>query len=294
MALFIAFDSGLSVPGLLGVGLALAFASLGIVSRKFPRVVALFLVLFSGFLIIWLRLYEFQIQRLAMWMVVAVILIAAGCLYLGAQPETNEGGKRSRSIRAIILSTFAAAIVVVFTFLSGSIGGIGKPSPASIAANAVTQVQGISCRGHVTYYPNGVIKMCVLASEDTLAGQPLPEGTTVSFDKDGLKEWCFLPHDTEIQGHLCKGGGHDFQTVFYPNGKLRVAWLGREEVIQDIPIAEYSFSSDVFGGGAGTYFYDNGNLKRAKVATDITVEGRSVTKGQVVVFDENGKLLGVE
>ena len=81
-------------------------------------------------------------------------------------------------------------------------------------------------------------------------------------------------------------------TCFYPNGKLKLAWLGRDEVIQGIPCAEYSFWADAFGGGAGTYFHENGNLKRCKLAKDVTVDGHLLRRGDYATFDEDGKFLG--
>jgi antitoxin component YwqK of YwqJK toxin-antitoxin module len=144
----------------------------------------------------------------------------------------------------------------------------------------------------VEYYSNGKLKTCTLARGDTLSGQPLAEGTVVTFTTDGVLDWCFLQKDAEIQGHLCKGQGHGWMTCFYPSGKLKLAWLGRDEIIQGIPCAEYSFWADAFGGGAGTYFHENGNLKRCKLARDLAIGGRALKKGTWAAFDEKGNYLG--
>ena len=152
-----------------------------------------------------------------------------------------------------------------------------------------TDVQGVSC-SYVVYYDDGKMKSCVLAREDTLSGQSLPLGTIVFFSRDGVMESCFLQRDTEIQGHLCKGRSDNWSTAFHPNGELKLAWLAKDEIIQDVPCASVSFWKDAFGSGAGTYFFADGKLRGCKLAQDATVGGLSFRKGDHVAFEENGKV----
>jgi hypothetical protein len=152
-----------------------------------------------------------------------------------------------------------------------------------------TDVQGVSC-SYVVNFDDGKMKSCVLAREDTLSGQPLPEGTIVFFSHDGVMESCFLQQDTEIQGHLCKGHADNWQTAFYPSGKLKLAWLAKDETIQGIPCASAKIWRAFFGGGAGTYFYENGNLAGCKVARDTTIGGQSFERGDRISFDQSGQL----
>jgi antitoxin component YwqK of YwqJK toxin-antitoxin module len=152
-----------------------------------------------------------------------------------------------------------------------------------------TDVEGVSC-SCVVYYDDGKMKSCVLAREDTLSSQPLPEGTIVFFSREGVMESCFLQQDTEIQGHLCRGNRDNWQTAFHPNGKLKLAWLGKDEVIQGIPCAAASFWRAVFGGGAWNSFYENGSLASCKLADDTIIEGKSFKKGDRVTFDQSGQL----
>ena len=150
-----------------------------------------------------------------------------------------------------------------------------------------TDVQGVSCR-YVVYYDDGKMKSCVLARVDPLSGQSVPEGTIVFFSLEGVMESCFLQQDTEIQGHLCKGHSDNWQTSFYPSGKLKIAWLAKDQIIQGVPCLAASIWN---GRGAGTYFHENGNLASCKLARDTTIEGQNFGRGDKVHFDKDGKLV---
>lgn len=119
----------------------------------------------------------------------------------------------------------------------------------------------------------------------------LPEGTVIhKRTKD--KIYCFLPHNTKIQGILCKGGNqHDWETVFYVNGKLALAWLAKPEEIQGVPCASASFWTELFGSTAAVTFHNNGKLAGCKLAKDVTIDGHSFEKGDYVRFDSKGKLI---
>ena len=155
--------------------------------------------------------------------------------------------------------------------------------------------QDVLCSNKIEYYQNGNIEFCTLSSEDTLSGQPLPEGTGVHFTKEGVFNWCFLEQDTRIQEHLCRGGGHDFMTAFHPNGQLRTAWLAVDEVIQDTPCSKFRFLSAVFLGIHGktgqTSFYENGQLRYCELSEKITIGGQSFKKKDAVIFNPDGKLI---
>jgi hypothetical protein len=113
----------------------------------------------------------------------------------------------------------------------------------------------------------------------------------VIFKEDGTFDWCFLQRDTEIQGHLCRGQGHGFMTEFHPNGQLKTAWLGRDEVIDGIPCAKFRFLSSLFGGGDRTHFHDDGRLAFCTLSEDFEIEGIQFDKGDEVRFDVNGNLV---
>ena len=155
--------------------------------------------------------------------------------------------------------------------------------------------QGIACSNEVEYYQNGYIEFCILAREDTLSGQILPEGTGVHFSENGVFDWCFLQQDTNIQGHLCRGSGHNFMTSFYPNGQLKTGWLANDEIIQGIPCSKFRFMSAIFVSfhckSGQTSFHENGALQYCELSEDIIIEGKSYKKTDSVRFDPKGNLL---
>jgi|TARA_B100001079_G_scaffold242823_1_gene229139 hypothetical protein len=155
--------------------------------------------------------------------------------------------------------------------------------------------QDIACSNEVEYYQNGYIEFCILAREDTLSGQILPEGTGVHFSENGVFDWCFLQQDTNIQGHLCRGSGHNFMTSFYPNGQLKTGWLANDEIIQGIPCSKFRFMSAIFvsfhGKSGQTSLHENGALQYCELSEDIIIEGKSYKKTDSVRFDPKGNLL---
>lgn len=118
----------------------------------------------------------------------------------------------------------------------------------------------------------------------------LPEGTVIH-SRRGNEIICFLPRNTEVQGLMCRGSGHNWQTVFYTNGKLALAWLAQTEEIQGVPCMAASFLREVFGGSSGVRFHDNGNLSRCKLAKNFTIEGHAFKKGDHVSFDRERRLI---
>jgi hypothetical protein len=261
--------------------------------------VATIMAIIAAGMVFRLRLYEFQARNLGAWIVVACFLIAALALYRGREDDLAENKGPSKLPRSLALAGGTLALLVLMIFLSIPSQDPARSTPGDTVSSGRTvtepvEIQDVSCIGRLQFYQNGKLKSCTLARLDTLSGQPLDEGTVVAFTSDGLLDWCFLQHDTEIQGHLCKGEGHEFMTCFHPNGKLRLVWLGRAEDIQGVPCAEYSFWAEVFGGGGGTYFWENGNLRRCRVSRDFTVEGHSFSKGDAITLEQDGKLRSQE
>lgn len=287
VAIFVFVSEGFSPPSLFFAGLALVFASLGLTARKFPRTIGTILAAAAAAIVLFLRLYQFK--NLAMWIVVLCLFVAAGCLFKDGRKDEESSPRSSKAVRRTILGLSAIVLVAFFIYLSADEDKKSSRSSGQPAMDTVI-IQGVPCQGHVEYYSNGKLKTCTLAREDTLSGQPLPEGTVVTFNPEGVLDWCFLQKDEEIQGHLCKGQGHGWMTCFHPNGKLRIAWLGRDEEIQGVPVAEYNWWADAFGKGAGTYFWENGRLRRCRLSRDFKIEERAFQKGDILTFDENGKL----
>lgn len=147
----------------------------------------------------------------------------------------------------------------------------------------------------IELYKDGNIEFCRLAKVDTISNQIFPKGTGVHFTPEGTLNWVFLPEDMEIQGLYCLGGGHSFMTGFYPNGRLKTVWLGKNEIIQGIPCSKFRFLSEIFywyhGKGGSTRFHENGQLKQCELSKAYEIEGQYFRKGDLVKFDIFGKLL---
>jgi hypothetical protein len=292
-ALFIIVEGGLSAASVFGVGVGILSIGLALIARKFPRLMAVVLATLALSQIVF-RLHEFRRVDSAMWLFfVTPLAIASACLFLGSGKDDEVV---SRKIRAAVFGSLGVGAAIVFTLLAIVGGREVKESPSgkttTLALGEIVEVQGIPCRGSIFYYKNGKIESCILAREDTLFGQPFPEGTQVSFTQEGVVDCSALPHVVSIQGHLCKGEGPgSWGTCFFPNGQLKLVWLARDEIIQGIPCAYASFWRDVFGGGSGTFFHENGKLASCKLARDASIEDQNFGKGDRVHFDKDGKLV---
>lgn len=158
-------------------------------------------------------------------------------------------------------------------------------------AVAPEEIQGVACSGEVTFYEGGSIYTTILAREDTLFGHVLPSGSRVTFRKDSTLMWTFLAHDALLEGILCRGHEHDYMNAFHPNGRLQVAWLSGDQVVQGVPCMGANFWRDVFGGGVGVRFATNGRLIKAKLSEDIVIQGRSFSEGDHIRFDSLGVVI---
>jgi hypothetical protein len=292
LSLFVMVDAGLSVATVFGVGVGLVIVGFAFLSRRFPFTTAIILTVLVLGVIFLFDLYQFRTAGSTMWLFfVTPLSTAAACLFLGRAPDDEVVSGKARSI---VFGSLAVGAAAVFALLmvngSGADAKRDRGRTIAVKPGEVTIVQGVPCRGSFERYPDGKLKSCVLAREDTLSGQLFAEGTVVNFTPEGIFDWCFLQEDTFIQGHLCRGETHGFMTHFHPNGKLKLAWLGRDEVIQGIPCSKFTWFGDVFGGASGVSFHPNGMLNHCKLSKAVTIGGRTFKKGEHVRFDQNGKL----
>ncbi len=294
LGVFLSLEVGLPMGALVGALFGLVIVGIASIALRRPRTIAVVLTILVLGAILGFRLYEFRTVNTALWLLfVTPLSCAAACLFLGSGKADRVISARTRTA---VFGSLAAAAAVVFCLLilfgdrgnEESAGG----TRATVKAGQVVEVQGVPCAGGIEHYKNGKLEFCTLARTSTLSGQSLQAGTGVHFTTDGVFDWCFLQHDTRIQGHLCRGSGHGFITGFHPNGKLRHAYLAEDEVIDGIPCARFRFLAAVFGGGGGTSFHENGRLERAALSEDFVIEGHSFRRNDVVSFDPDGKLIG--
>ena len=297
LALFIIAEGGFSVASIFGIVVGGIIVGLGQLARKFPKTMAFILATVAIGAIIAFDLYDFRTVGTGLWLFfITPIVTASTCLFLGRGDQEEV----SPRLRAGVFGTLGAGAAVIFT-LTMIFGGRNEPVTSRTAAapdGEVVEIQGISCVGSVEYYQDGKLTSCTLGREDTLSGQPLPAGTVVHLTPDGYFDWCFLQQNTEIQGHLCRGEGHGFMTGFHPNGQLKTAWLAQDEIIQGIPCAKFKFLSallgwvDDSGKDGSTRFHENGLLRYCAFSENFTIEGHNFKKGDAVIFDRDGKLVG--
>jgi hypothetical protein len=292
LGIFIGMETWFSWGVLVALAIVLVIVGFARMAFKWPRTFAVILTILVLGAIVGFRLYEFRATDVDHWLLfVTPLSFAAVCLFLGAGSEDRIISGRTRT-RAF--GSMAAGAAIVFCLLivfgdrgnEGSVGG----SMATIQEGKVVEVQGIHCSGAIEYYKDGTMEFCHLAQEETLSGQLLPAGTGVHFTPEGVFDWCYLLRDTRIQGLLCLGSGHDFRTGFHPNGKLRMAWLAEDQVIDTVPCAKFSYLTAIFHGGGGTYFHENGRLQWANLAEAFVIQGRSFRRNAIVQFDPDGNL----
>lgn len=152
-------------------------------------------------------------------------------------------------------------------------------------------INGILCNGGegVFFKPDWSLLGCILAEDDTIAGNVLPKASFIRFDHDGMI-CCFCLTDPQIQDYTCSGsdythwiwmgGGGIF---LYPNGQLKYFQPLDDTEIQGIVCKRSQ-------GRGGVHFYEDGSLKKCISAIDQTIDGIFCEKNATLKFDENGKL----
>ncbi len=293
-ALFALASAGFSLPALFVGSLGLLLAFLGFMAGRFPRIVALILTVIALVLVFSFELYKLREIGTAMTFAVLVLLLAAVCIFLSSRPEDSDSRAGwSKPVRTAVLAAIGLFLVVLFASIELGLERADKINATETPSPESSVKQDIAGVGPFEYYRDGKLRSCTLAREDTLSEQPLPAGTVVNLTNEGQLSWCFLQQDTEIQGHLCRGEGHGFMTGFHPNGRLKTAWLARDEIIRGIPCAKYRFLSSVFGGGDATNFHENGQLLSCTLSDDMTIEGQEFTEGDRIRFDKQGRLAAI-
>ena len=86
-----------------------------------------------------------------------------------------------------------------------------------------------------------------------------------------------LVRDSNIQGLACAGG---HSVVFFPSGRLRLAWLSRQTLV-----------GGVYCAPGIVYLHEKGTLLNAKLAVSLKFEGMTVPAGARVTMDEDGRML---
>jgi hypothetical protein len=269
------------------VGLGgLVFSSLGFLARKYPRVISLIAALIAVIFIVQLKLYLIGEAKGGMLIVIAFILFASGCLFIGSRPDSNsESGSRKTAMKFVLGAGSALVLIVLISLGVKAHNPVVRTAGGDIITGPI-EVQELSCVAPVKFHYNGKLRSCILALDDTLSGQPFPEGTRLAFTENGDLWRCYLSKDSEIHGYLCKGEKDGFRILFYSVDRLKRIWLARDEVIDGVPCAKYTYLSrnDVS-------FHENGKLESCKLSEDFSIGEHNFKKGDNVKFDDKGNVV---
>lgn len=186
----------------------------------------------------------------------------------------------------------AAAVVVLAVACWASAMAAERATSERSRLTRTTVVDGVPCAaGYVWRFADGRLAQCTLERAATVRNMELPAGSVVAFKQDGTNAFVFLPGTAVIEGHTCRGHGHDVQTVFHPNGRLALCWLEQDETIQDVPCAKLTFLGEIFGGTAsGVTFADDGRLTGCRLSRDLVGDDRVFRKGTRVGYAADGRL----
>jgi len=144
------------------------------------------------------------------------------------------------------------------------------------------------------HWESGRLSSFDLAEPFTPPGWParriLPRGTRVTLEQSGAEprgvRFVFFPKDQVIDGIPVDGGPGKIMCHFWPDGGLRTVFLSKDAEVAGLPVESSHFQP--------LRFHTNGQVQSCSVSRDVELEGRLVSAGQVVEFDEAGRLLAVD
>jgi hypothetical protein len=141
------------------------------------------------------------------------------------------------------------------------------------------ELDGYPCKGWVMRHDNGRLQSFHLSADLTLQGHLLPADTRVFFDRDGKLAHAWLPRETTLAGHACRGS-MKIDTAFHPDGSI-AAFFPPDDVRIDGILCEASVFHPV-------YLHPNGRLRQAKLAEAVRVGERVFERGATITLDEAG------
>jgi hypothetical protein len=151
-----------------------------------------------------------------------------------------------------------------------------------------TVIAGRPCeRGWVHLASNGVPIGFTAFREIDFGRFKAPAETWVMQNKDGVVTVCSFPRDTEVQGHLCRGGwggSEGPQAAFYPDGALKEFFMRQDTRIQGVPCKAGIFSQSIS-------LHENGGLKSCVLSEDYVRDGRTYPKGTHLRLDPDGRII---
>ena len=157
-----------------------------------------------------------------------------------------------------------------------------------IATLLLAAAVSVPCGSDVHFDTVRRLPRCTLAAEAVVGTSRIPAKSIVFIGANGRTEKAFLHHDTMIEGHVCRGGADAWETVFHPNGRLRLCWLAQDERIDGIACRRATIWADVTGGSVGVHLRSDGHLQQCEAATEMRIGARTAKKGDTIRLDEHG------
>lgn len=143
-----------------------------------------------------------------------------------------------------------------------------------------TEFQGLPCRSWLWWHDDGKLESAELARNFTYQGHDFPEGARLFLDREARLVHAWLGSDRVVDGRLCRGGGK-IDVSFHPNGNVKEFFPPEDVVIEGVPCEASPFHP--------VALHPDGRLRRCKLASDWSVDGRTFEKGSLLELDERGR-----
>jgi len=193
-------------------------------------------------------------------------------------------------LMALIISMLSACVVWEKNVIRNGIHFSKLKVPESGVISGVlaedAMIQDFPCKkGYVWFYGNWDLEEVRLSEPYDFNGLLLPEGTWIRLYRSGSIHICFLPHDLEVEGYLCKGSilqREGNMTTFHENGRLKF-FCSRGNA----DINGFRFKGCI-------YLDDEGSLAKGKLAEDSVINGRNYKKNTILKMDNYGEVINLE
>ena len=132
---------------------------------------------------------------------------------------------------------------------------------------------------------------CTLTADDTVFSRPMPVGSLLHFDSAGTYKYFEFRKPTVYEKLLLAGGDDGPHHSVFPDGAPKIFWLETVQEIQGVPCRPMRVWTEIIGHSSEVLFHRNGKLKACRVGRALSLQGRSVEKGDRVEFDSAGLLI---
>jgi len=143
-----------------------------------------------------------------------------------------------------------------------------------------TTIQGYPCaKGYAWFFDDDRLYRCTVTQEIPFGEVRIPAGTYIALTPQGIPDFVQMSHDALILGLTCQGGSflgpsEGSVVTFYPNGKLKLCFLARDQIVQGIPCAHGGFFASLNGVDPGVSFDEGGKLISCRLSKDFGAQHR--------------------